>query len=305
MTLLQGERNSLEEATAARLPRAGAEVLHPEVLHPDVVRRVAVCLDEEVAGAFGRLTRVAVAMTGVPVALVSLVDGGRLHFRGHVGLPEPFASLREAPLANSFCEHVIETGGPLIVDDARAAAVHRQKPAFRELGVVAYLGVPLRTPGGVVLGTLCLIDTRARGWTPADLAHLEDVSRCVLVEIELRAALSAVRAAPAMAVEEVPQRRWGMGGGRVERGGAEIDALYERHAAEVYGVLLSLTDDETAERLLTATFERAAERLAAQGGWDGLARLGVGESDEATGAWLCRLALGRAQRAGLFSFRAR
>src|SRR5688572_20087146 len=104
---------------------------------PETVRRLAVCLDEEICIAFARLTHVATALTGAPVALVSLVVGDRLHFRAHVGLPEPFASLREAPLANSFCEHVVETAEPLVVEDARGSALHRGKPAFSQLGVVA------------------------------------------------------------------------------------------------------------------------------------------------------------------------
>ena len=46
---------------------------------------------------FDRFTRMAARLLGVPVALVSLVDDHRQFFKSAVGLPEPWASLRETP----------------------------------------------------------------------------------------------------------------------------------------------------------------------------------------------------------------
>ena len=43
----------------------------------------------------------------VPVALVSLVQPDQQVFPGMVGLPEPWASKRSAPLSHSFCQHVV------------------------------------------------------------------------------------------------------------------------------------------------------------------------------------------------------
>jgi len=237
---------------------------------------------------------VATAITASPVALVSLVEDERLHFRGHVGLPEPFASLREAPLTNSFCEHVLETGEPLVVNDARQSALHQQKPAFRQLGVVAYLGVPLKTPSGVTLGTLCLIDTQPRTWTPEALAQVRDVARSVLIEIELRAALESVRGIPFGTAAPAPTPA------AAPATSPDLTSLYETHAPAVYGLLLTLADAETAERLLTATFQRAGQRMAGGGGL--AAPTTSAQTPEATSAWLGRLALGQAQRAGLFAF---
>src|SRR5688572_6437848 len=61
--------------------------------------------------AFDRLARLAAAMLDTPAALVSIVDADRQVFKGFVGLPEPWASEREVPLAQSFCQHTVASAG--------------------------------------------------------------------------------------------------------------------------------------------------------------------------------------------------
>src|SRR5919108_2857095 len=56
-------------------------------------------LDTPAEEAFDRLTRLAARLLGAPVALVSLVDEDRQFFKSAVGLPEPWASARSAPLS--------------------------------------------------------------------------------------------------------------------------------------------------------------------------------------------------------------
>ena len=102
-----------------------------------------------------------------PVALVSLVDADRQFFKSCLGLPEPWASARETPLSHSFCQHAVARREPLVVDDAREHEVLRDNPAIRDMGVVAYAGIPLIDAAGHALGTLCVIDSQPRHWTKA------------------------------------------------------------------------------------------------------------------------------------------
>src|SRR5919202_2375924 len=81
--------------------------------------RQSALLDSPTEAAFDRLTRLATRMLHVPVALVSLVDQNRQFFKSCIGLPDPWASQRETPLSHSFCQHVVATGEPLIIPDAR------------------------------------------------------------------------------------------------------------------------------------------------------------------------------------------
>ena len=145
-------------------------------------------LDTPSEAAFDRLTRLATATLGVPVALVSLVDGDRQFFASCVGLPEPWRSARQTPLSHSFCQHTVASRAPLIIADARDHPLVRDNRAIPALDVVAYAGIPLVTADGHALGSFCAIDHRPRDWTAAELAILTDLAAAAVTEIELRAA---------------------------------------------------------------------------------------------------------------------
>jgi signal transduction histidine kinase len=151
----------------------------------DALRRTAL-LDSPVEEAFDRLARLTTRVLHVPVALVTLIDRDRQFFKSCVGLPAPWCTARQTPLTHSFCVHVVATGEPLVIEDARNHPVLRENLAIDRLGVVAYAGYPLKTSEGDVLGTLCAIDTQPRKWTEDDLAILADLSLSVMTEIELR-----------------------------------------------------------------------------------------------------------------------
>jgi len=155
----------------------------------DALRRSAL-LDTPSEAAFDRLTRLATEILGVPVSLVSLVDGERQFFKSAIGLPEPWASRRETPLSYSFCQHVVRNGTPLVVPDARLDPLLSSNRAVTELGVVAYAGIPIVTSEGQALGSFCAIDSRPREWTPHEIAVLSELTALVVSEIELRAALA-------------------------------------------------------------------------------------------------------------------
>jgi PAS domain S-box-containing protein len=152
-------------------------------------------LDSPAEEAFDRLTRLASRATGAPVALVSLVDEHRQFFKSQLGLPEPWAAGRETPLSHSFCQHVVDSGGPLVIEDAREHPLVRDNLAIPDLGVVAYAGVPLTTSDGHTLGSFCAIDTQPRAWSAEDVALLEDLAATAVARIESEMALAEARAA--------------------------------------------------------------------------------------------------------------
>jgi two-component sensor histidine kinase len=142
-------------------------------------------LDSPTDAAFDRITSMVSRLLRAPVALVSLVDTDRQFFMSSIGLPEPWASARQTPISHSFCQHVVARATPLVVEDARMDPVVCANPAVVELGVAAYLGVPLQTPAGQVLGSLCAIDTKVRSWSEADIAIIKDMAAIVMREIAL------------------------------------------------------------------------------------------------------------------------
>jgi len=143
-------------------------------------------LDTPAEQSFDRISKLAAKILQVPMALVSLVDGDRQFFKSCVGLPDPYSEWRETPLSSSFCKHVVVTSEPLILDDARKDPVHRVNGAIKDLGVVAYLGCPLRHDGQV-LGTFCVLDTEEHSWTDEEISIVQDLAASVMTEIELRA----------------------------------------------------------------------------------------------------------------------
>ena len=133
---------------------------------------------------FDRLAALAARVLGAPVALVSLVDEDRQVFKSCLGLPEPWGSRRETPLTHSFCQHAVARREPLLVEDAREDPVLKTNLAIRDLGVIAYAGIPL-IHDGQALGTLCVTDSRPRHWTPDQVGLLRDIAASVITEIRL------------------------------------------------------------------------------------------------------------------------
>jgi GAF domain-containing protein len=142
-------------------------------------------LDSDVDPAFDRHARLAAQVLNAPVALVSLVDADRQFFKSCLGLPEPWASQRGTPLTHSFCQHAVASREPLIVDDAREHELLRDNLAIRDMGVIAYAGIPLIDPEGNALGTLCVIDSQPRHWTTNQVQLLADLAASVVTEITL------------------------------------------------------------------------------------------------------------------------
>jgi diguanylate cyclase (GGDEF)-like protein len=150
-------------------------------------------LDSPPERAFDRVTRLVAEVLQVPVALFTLVTDERQVFKSSVGVGD----LRGTPLSHSFCRHVVDSGAPLEVVDAREHPKVRDNPAIEDYGVVAYLGMPLTTSDGVRLGALCAIDHEPRQWTGRDHGVLEDLAGAAMAEVELRRANRAVAAAAA------------------------------------------------------------------------------------------------------------
>jgi GAF domain-containing protein len=166
--------------TDDELAKALAEPARLAALHD------AALLDSPPEEQFDRLARLAAKAVNAPVALVSAIDRDRQFFKSCLGLPEPWASQRETPLSHSFCQHVVAAREPVIVSDASTDERLLDNLAIRDLGVIAYLGVPLTTREGHAIGTLCVIDHEPRIWRRDEISLIKDVASAVVTEITLR-----------------------------------------------------------------------------------------------------------------------
>lgn len=77
-------------------------------------------------------------------------------------------------LEDSYCALVCASGNPIAIDDSRddsRVAHHPKRDA-----ILSYTGVPVREPGGHVLGSLCHFDGRPRLLPATELAFLASVA---------------------------------------------------------------------------------------------------------------------------------
>ena len=168
-----------------------------QIVHPsraDALRRLGL-LDTPAEEVFDRLSALAALILKTPISLLSLIDSHRVFIKSSSGLPEPWASAREAPLSFSFCKHVVGTTAPLVVEDSRLHPVFADHPATREFQVIAYLGIPLVLNDGFVLGSFCVVDTKPCVWTGPEIESLQVLARAAITEIELRDEIRREKAA--------------------------------------------------------------------------------------------------------------
>lgn len=136
-------------------------------------------LDTPADASLDALTALVARLLDVPVALVSLVDEERQWFKSHHGI-----DVTETPREISFCGHVVASGEPLVVGDARLDTRFSDNPLVSSAtGIRFYAGFPLSTSDGLTLGTLCAIDRKPRGLTGDQAEMLALVAQVVVSEL--------------------------------------------------------------------------------------------------------------------------
>lgn len=131
---------------------------------------------------FDELAKLASQICGTPISLVTLVDVDRQWFKANVGLKVDQTSREVA-----FCAHAIHYDDMFMVRDAAEDERFRHNPLVTgSPNIRFYAGMPLITPSGHKLGTLCVIDTVPRELTDEQMFALRVLSRQVIQQMELK-----------------------------------------------------------------------------------------------------------------------
>ena len=137
-------------------------------------------------GGYDRLARLAARLVGAPLALVCLVTDAEVVLGAH-GVPG-IGAADELPLGGSPCAVTASAGSPLAAADAVLDARLADLPAARAGQLRGFLGVPLVSSDGHVVGVLSVFDPEPHAWSDADVAALQQLAASVVAELELAAA---------------------------------------------------------------------------------------------------------------------
>ncbi|BDY07075.1 sensor domain-containing diguanylate cyclase [Ferrimonas sp. YFM] len=97
-------------------------------------------------------------VTGLPGAYLSRCDTENMKILATSdGCPALTTPGDKFPIFDLYCEHVMKTGSALAVDNAWEEPMWANGRETR-VGVLSYLGLPVRQPDGCLFGTLCIYD---------------------------------------------------------------------------------------------------------------------------------------------------
>lgn len=141
-------------------------------------------LDTPPEAEFDDLVVLASALCQTPIALMTLVAEDRQWFKVRLGV-----DLHETPLDQSVCKYTMSAPDVLVVPDLRhdprtaTNTLVTQSPSIR-----FYAGAPLKSPTGVPLGSVCVIDTapRPEGLTEPQAVGLKALARHTTRLLEIR-----------------------------------------------------------------------------------------------------------------------
>jgi PAS domain S-box-containing protein len=144
---------------------------------------------------YDRITRVAAMSLISPIAMLSMIDPAddAIRMISVFGADETSAYGMTGELGTGLLRHA------LAVDDARLDTRFHDAVAGCSTGAVAYCNVPLHDAAGMVVGSLCVIDTRPRQWSVLEIETLQDIAH--LAMDLLPASEGGAASAPKAAIE--------------------------------------------------------------------------------------------------------
>jgi len=149
-------------------------------------------LDTQAEPLFDALTKAAALVTGMPIALIILIDEDRQWFKSNVGLP----GTQETPRDVAFCSHTIQGDEVMEIRNARGDPRFANNPLVTGApDIQFYAGAPITLSDGLRMGALCVIDREVNALTDIQRDALQELSRAAAEALEQRAVLLEKNAA--------------------------------------------------------------------------------------------------------------
>ncbi|MEH2174044.1 GAF domain-containing protein [Nostoc sp.] len=158
-----------------------------EVARLEALRQYQI-LDTEPEEAYDNLAQLAAFICGTPISLVNFIDENRQWFKAKIGL-----DVSEMPRTIGLSYLCQEQRNVVVVPDTLADEKLASNPVVTGYPYIRfYAGVPLITPKGDMLGTLCAIDQVPRQLSQKQVEAFVGLSRLVIDQLELRRHISEV-----------------------------------------------------------------------------------------------------------------
>jgi GGDEF domain-containing protein len=191
--------------------------------------------------AYDDIVKVAAAVCGTPMALVTLIDRDRQWFKARTGL-EGVQTERNV----AVCDHAIRQPTQLMeVGDLNQDARFADNPVLKDLGARFYAGMPLVTEDGAAVGSVCVVDVNPRELNTTQREALQALARLTMTLMESRGREREQQVAAIL-----------------DQGVAEETAVAPDAAGAYTVVILELQDlSELAQRLGERTLDRQLQQL--------------------------------------------
>jgi len=195
----------------------------------------------------------------VPAALIMKVDAPQIEVFVSSSIEgNPYVKGQRADLNSGlYCETVMSQGASLLVPNALKESDWDHNPEI-ELGLISYLGFPLRWPDGDIFGTICVLDRKENHYSATYKELLEQFKE--VIEADMKMFLGIVkcgRMANALREARDDLER------QVKERTAELEKANEQ-------LRMQMVQQESAQEALRQSMQWLAEaqRVAKLGNWN-------------------------------------
>lgn len=131
---------------------------------------------------FDDITKLIAHICRVPIAHISFLDDKRQWFKSAIGL-----DITEIPVNETFCEYTIKGNKMVEVPDTLESDIFKDHPHVTGgFNVRFYLGIPITTPDGYNIGTVCAVDMVPHEITDQERTALSTFAKHIMTQLELK-----------------------------------------------------------------------------------------------------------------------
>ena len=147
-------------------------------------------LDTPAEDFFDDIVLLAALVCRTPIALITLIDSNRQWFKAKIGI-HVIETAREI----SVCQYaLVHPDNILVIQDVTQDARFKDNPLVHDTPYMRfYAGAPLVTADRQVMGTLCVIDTRARTLGRTKQQILKVLARRVVAALDTRSEVATLQ----------------------------------------------------------------------------------------------------------------